>query len=425
MSRISTLVVSLFSCLAFASAALAAPINVSGITLDLPPDSTGWTSETGKAGSLLMQRQLTDEDGEKSAAIIQVTTPITQGSFEANLAAMMKTIPELADEEPLLDYDGVTPAGYKISMRDICCGRRDGIGLSSIVVGVEMPDRSQRFLMLLTMNMDSDQRDLVENEFAYFVRSLRPEGQAEAPRLAPEDGDGGIEGVYTTLRTGLQINPFGGMDFQADSLIMAFDKGGLFSHEIPAAGKSMAEHCAASPDQCGTYRLEGGGLFGGPQKLTLRELNSDYAILQTEEVDFARDGDDLKVGSDDYTHIPPFGRDTKFNGTWRYFWAQTGSMAFSSTSVSSERILRMGNDGRFTMDGWSGFMSSNTIGDSTTSTAGNSDKPQESGRYEVDGYTLRLIGDDGNTVAMSLFAPDIGSDGLLVLNGNNYLKQDD
>jgi hypothetical protein len=409
---------------ALASPALSAPIVVDGIALDLPADSTGWTSQTMNGGSLMLTRNFVDSDGDKSAAMVQIGTRITQGTFDANLAGMLKVIPELAEEDPTLKYDGTTPAGYRISMRDVCCGYRNDISMSQIVVGVQMPDQSQRFLLLLTMNMSSDDKKIVENDFAYLARSLRPEGTAEAPKLAPADGDGGLEGVYTTLRTGLSLNAFGGMDFNADSVILAFDKSGLFSHEIPSAGQTMAEHCAESPDECGTYRLDGGGLFGGPDKITLRDLNSDYAILENDEMGFGRDGDGLKLGDEDFRHIPPFSRDTKFNGSWRYFWAQTGSLAFSSNSVSVERVLQMDNAGRFTMQGWSGFSSSNTIGDSTVSTAGNSDGNVEAGRYEVDGYTLKLIGDDGKEVLMSLFAPDIGSDGILVLNGGNYLKQD-
>lgn len=424
MSGFSARFLPLVCFLAFASPALATPIVVDGIAVDLPPDLTGWTSQTGNGG-LLMQRQVTDEDGDKSAALIQIGNRIAQGGFDANLAAMTRTIPELAEEDALLKSDGVTPAGYRIAMRDICCGYRGDISLSTVVVGLQLPDQSQRFLMLLTMNMSSDQKQAVEKEFAYLVRSLRPEAVAAAPGLAPQDGDGGLDGVYTTLRTGLTLNPFGGMDFQADNLILAFDKSGFFSHEIPAAGRTIPEHCAEVPDDCGTYKVEGGGLFGGAQKITLRDLNTDYAILETEERDFGRDGETLKLGDDDYKHIPPFSRETKFNGSWRYFWAQTGSGAFSSGSVSVERVLQMGNDGRFTMNGWSGFMTSNDVGDSTVSAAGNSSKPVESGRYEVDGYTLKLIGDDGASVLMSLFAPDIGSDGLLVLNGNNYLKEDE
>lgn len=410
---------------AFAAApAFTAPIVVDGIAVDLPPDSTGWSQESGSGGNVLLQRDMVDEDGERSAALVQIGGRITQGSFESNLAIMLQTVPELAEEDTMLEADGVTPAGYRVAMRDVCCGYRDDISLSSVVVGYELPDRSQRFLMLLTMNMSSDQREIAEADFAYMVRSFRTADMPARAQLTPQNGDGGLEGVYSTLRTGLALNPFGGMDFQADSLIMAFDKSGLFSTVIPPSGRSIAEHCAAEPGDCGTYRIEGGGLFGGPQKITIRNVETDYAVLETEELEFGRDGETLKLGSDDYRHIPPLSGDTRFEGSWRYFWAQTGSGAFSSNSVSVERVLEMGKDGRFTMQGWSGFSSSNDMGTGEVSTAGGSERPVESGRYEVDAYALRLIGDDGKIVTMSLFAPDVGSDGLLVLNGNNYIKDE-
>ncbi len=415
----------LLAAVALASSASAETIVLEGIAVDLPPGATGWVQKTGNSGSVMLQKEVTDEDGDRSMAMIQISNRITQGDFAANMTAMTKTIPELADEDPVMDSDGVTPAGYRISLRDICCGRRDGIRLATVVAGLELPDKTQRFLMLLTMNMNSDQRNAVEEEFAHVVRSFRQEGAAEATPLRPENGDGGLEGVYTTLRTGLQINPLGGMDFQADSLIMAFDKSGYFSRELPASGRTIPEHCAAAPQQCGTYRLEGGGLFGGAETIVLRDVETDYGILVSETEEFGRDGDSLKVGGDDYRPVPPMGRDTRFEGSWRYLWAQTGSGAFTSNSIAVERVLAMRQDGTFTMQGWSSFASSSDLGTGTVNTAGHNTKPVESGRYEVDGYTLRLIGNDGETVLMSLFAPDAGSDGILILNGNNYLKDDD
>ncbi|GLQ09694.1 hypothetical protein GCM10007913_16260 [Devosia yakushimensis] len=77
------------------------------------------------------------------------------------------------------------------------------------------------------------------------------------------------------------------------------------------------------------------------------------------------------------------------------------------------------------MTGWSGVMSSNASGDTSTSVTASSNRPNMSGRYEVDGYTLKLTGSDGSEKTLSLFLPDAGSDGLLVIDGNNYLKNED
>src|SRR5262249_37597157 len=150
-------------------------IVVDGMAVDLPPDSTGWDAQTGSSGNVLMQKQVTDADGNKSAALIQVGNRITQGGFDANLAAMLKTIPDLAAQDPVHHDARPTLSGYRIATRDVSCRYRGHISPASVVVGLQLPDDSQRFMMLLTMNMDSDQKKAVEQEFACLVRSYRPE----------------------------------------------------------------------------------------------------------------------------------------------------------------------------------------------------------------------------------------------------------
>ncbi|OWV72672.1 hypothetical protein ATY76_07610 [Rhizobium sp. R339] len=52
------------------------------------------------------------------------------------------------------------------------------------------------------------------------------------------------------------------------------------------------------------------------------------------------------------------------------------------------------------------------------------ERPGSSGRYRLSGYRLDLTDAAGKTESLSIFAPDKGSDGLLVINGQNYLKDD-
>ncbi len=51
------------------------------------------------------------------------------------------------------------------------------------------------------------------------------------------------------------------------------------------------------------------------------------------------------------------------------------------------------------------------------------DRPAERGRYRLEDNTLTLEGDDGSIEMLSIFAPDIGSDKLLISDGLNFLKE--
>jgi hypothetical protein len=122
--------------------------------------------------------------------------------------------------------------------------------------------------------------------------------------------------------------------------------------------------------------------------------------------------------------VPPFSSDTRFNGEWRYFFASSGISDASSGSIAVERFLTLTPDGRFERSGWSGASSTMDTGGGTSGVTTSSDTPISSGSYQVDGHTLTLIGPSGESEKLSIFAPDVGSDELLVIDGNNYLKQD-
>lgn len=395
---------------------------VGELKLDLPDAAEGWTRKPGSGNAILLQKEF--RDGErKGAALIQILQPIRSGSFEANWRTMVDTVPELAAEDPRPKATGKTLGGQLIRMESRCCASRSDVSMASINVGIQTAS-GQHFLTLVTLNLDRDGRRSAEDEFQRLVRSARPSGQSGPPVLTPPENGGGLEGVYTSLYTGVTPNAFGGMDFVSDSRVMAFDPSGLYSREIPEGGADIAAHCRREPAGCGTYSLSGGGLLRGPERIELNEVAGDYAIVETESQPFERDGGDMKLGETEWTRIPPLPRGTPFEGTWRFFWASSGTTAFSSGGVSSERLLTMTADGTFTRSGSYGVTSSYEGGGSTTGVAGSGDHPLEQGRYEVEGYALKLTGAGGRTETLSLFAPEQGSDGLLVINGNNYLKQD-
>lgn len=407
-----------------AAPALAASYTIGDIRFDLPGKARGWKVQEGEGGSLALVKTVNTDDGGKGGAFIQVPPPTSQGAFADNFAAMAAILPELRDEDPVIERTGTTMDGYPIMLSDVCCGYRDDILVASIAVGMQRPD-AQYFLVLIMINLDSDQRRALEEEFAFAIRSVRSKNEETPAVLTPADGAGGLEGVYTSLQTSLMPNVFGGMDFTAESVILALDPSGLYSSEIPAAGVSMRDHCTARLKSCGTYALRGGGWFGGADSIELAQMSNDYGIVETETEAFSRDGNNLVIDEDDYRRIPPLPRGTQLDGSWRYFWASSGMTATSSGGVSSERLLTMTPDGRFEMTGWSGVMSSNATGDTSTSVTASSNRPNMSGHYEVDGYTLKLTGSDGSEKTLSLFLPDAGSDGLLVIDGNNYLKNED
>lgn len=384
------------------------------MTLTVPP---GWTVQRdGKTVQLDRKfPEAKDERGEGIGAI-RIIGPATEppARFDANFMSVVNALPELAEEDPIVEADGQTPQGHRLRIDDRCCMRREGVSFSQIVAGFGA-GRKQVFIHMMQANLRGDNAAQADADFAALVRSVRVRPRDAAFALVPKPGDGGLEGVFSRLETGLRPNVFGGMDFYAENHVLVLDPGGLFSTELPTGGQSLTRHCAQAPQDCGLYAVQG-------KRIQMRSVINDYGVMQTETTPFAQTRDGLTIDGQDHRRIPPVG--PVLDGEWNYTFASSGTMAGSSGSIAVERTLILRPDGTFRRQGWSGASTSNDMGSGTSGVTTSSRRPLEQGRYTISDYVLTLRGADGSTETLGIFAPDVGSDALLVINGANYLKQE-
>lgn len=424
--RVNPLVgaVSFFLVLIFvSSAAVAASVDIGGMTLTIP--GSGW-KKIGKGDTFMLQKDFPETaDDKRGNALIQIAKPVSarRSALQAGLDTFVKTLPDMAKEDVLVKHYGVTINGDDIRVEERCCARMKNISVNQIVVGIASDDR-QAYLQLAQLNMRGDRSKAVEAEFAAIVRSLKLDASDKDFALVPPEGAGGLDGVFTHLSTGLTPNAFGGMDFYSNSEISMFDPKGLFSTELPAGDESLEEHCGRKPTDCGLYKLKGGGLFSGAGTIETHSVTSDYGTIEIESRPFSRKGNDLVIDQADYRAVPPFEDGTALEGEWVYTYASSGMTATSSGSFASRHTLTLHRNGTFERTGWSGASSTNDIGSSTTGVTVGGNRPGQNGRYKLAGYRLELTDASGKTEKMSIFEPDKGSDALLVIDGNNYLKDD-
>lgn len=390
-----------------------------GARFAVPP---GWAG-TAQNGVWQGRRDFAGERGRRGAALLQVARPVPRAvaAPDAVFARFAATVPELATTRPTTKGEGVTVNGHPIRYDSRCCGRRNDVSIATDTVAID-DGAETHVLTMISLGLRRDDARAARAEFDAIVRSYRPRPQDRAFALEPPPGAGGLDGVFSHMNSGVRPNVFGGVDFVADMEVLVFDRGGLFARSIPAGGQGLAAHCRATPTDCGTYSLSGGG---GAERIVLRRAGSRYGILDTETEPLRRDSAGLRIGDTLHERVPPLPANTRFDGTWRSFSASSGSTAFSSGSVSSERLLELSPDGRFRRSGFSGVSSTNSAGGGTTGVTAARRRPAESGRYEAQGYRLVLRGDDGTEQALSLFRPG-GQDGdkLLVIDGDNYLRRD-
>lgn len=379
---------------------------IGGAVLDIP---ASWKSQTPE----LFVRDFGDYK-----VLLQITGPADekQDTFDKNFDMLATTIKELAEENPMSKDRGVTIAGHQIRIEQRCCEYIRDVMASQTLVGVAARDR-QIFLLMLELGRGEDEdEDAVRADLQTITRTMRVLPDDKPFELVPGPDDGGLEGAFTTLRTGVRPNPWGGLDFYSDSEIVLFDKAGLYSNEIPTGSKSMSQHCQAVPDDCGLYALKGKGWFSGASRIERREVANLYGLIEVEEEPFIDKGDELDIDGSSYYRVEAYKRGKRFDGVWKYLFAQSGPQG----GVAVERQLTLKPDGAFEGRGWAGtsFYNENASG------VFSSPDGVERGTYEVEGNTLTFFSAQGVKTEKSIFAPGRGEDGLLIIDGGNYLKQE-
>ncbi|MBE9603686.1 hypothetical protein IAI18_02345 [Acetobacteraceae bacterium H6797] len=379
----------------------------------------GWSPPPNPKPSLWQAvRKYGDGRGRSSGALIQITSPIprSQGGLQTNFNQIVNSTADLGRERPTMHGEGETVNGHRMLYDSRCCGRMGEASVGTDTVGIDDGERVW-LLRLVRINLRGDDRQAADADFEALVRSFRPRESDSAFELRPAQGDGGLEGIFTHLNTGIRPNAFGGTDFYAESEVLNFEPGGLYAEAIPSGETSLADYCRQKPRECGTYRVRG-------NQVEWRSVENDYGTIKRRTEPLRREGSILRIGETEHRMVEPMAPDTRLQGVWRYFWASSGSGAFSSGSVAVEKRLLLTRDGRFQRTGFSGATSTNEMGGSRTGVTAGSNRPVETGRYRLEGYRLVLTGDDGRRETLSIFRPDQGSDGLLIIDGNNYLKQD-
>ena len=401
----------------FALCLIAAPLaaeEIAGARFDLPQ---GWTFV--ERGALSSYRK---EFPGGSAALLLVAGPASESParFDSSFESIVEATGAETARDPIVEERGTNTNGHLMRYEITCCLERQGASFDQTTVGIASGSQ-QMFFVLVSINLDREADEVADADFAAIIRSVRLPGDAQGLALTPAAGDGGLEGPYTYLATGVMPNVFGGMDFFAESRVRFFDPSGVFANVMPKGG-SVAAHCAVTPTDCGTYAVQPGFLFLGGE-IRLSQVRGAFGLVESEVLPFARNGDALKIGEDVLTPITPIGDGTRFDGVWRYFFASSGAAAGSSGGVAIERILTLRPDGTFAREGWSGVSSTIETGDVTSGVTASSARPLATGTYAVEGHTLVLTG-AGEREVQGLFAPEPGSDALLVIDGESYIKQD-
>lgn len=269
------------------------------------------------------------------------------------------------------------------------------------------------FGQMVLLGVTDEDEDAIEAEFGRVIASFDFAGMGVRPAVPALEPTEDVDGFFFNLSGDLQLNPMGAMDYVTRLSAYYFEPGGRYATEAPYGEGGLEGFCARMPEKCGAYILKDG-------EITLRDVSSRFGLVEEETEPFVIEKGKVVIDGTDHYETPPLVSPT-LDGSWTHLFAQSGSIGGTSSSISSVRTLAFRPDGRFTRSGFTGVSSTTESGESRTGVTSGDHQPDETGRYTIERYTLRLDFDTGAREMMSVYAPGDDLD-LLVINGSNYLR---
>lgn len=273
------------------------------------------------------------------------------------------------------------------------------------VVAMQRPQGLASAFMIL-VNVDDASRTKVEQAWDSVVASFDYGGGLRPALPTPVAGTQSLDGPYVYTVTSFAQNPMGGTSMQYNWRLRQFAPNGLYADRLPLAGETLETVCAKAPDDCGTYRIEGDQVtFNDVTRFGLVEADRPKTMKPTER--------GFSLGGMPYE--PAQGVPTPtLNGSWRHNYFASGP----GGSVTSIRQIDFTADGRYTRTGFAGVTVDNPVAGISTTSSGTD--PEQTGRYEIDGLTLKLTSDAGETEVMSLVAADPADLSFLFIDSDSY-----
>jgi hypothetical protein len=386
-------------------------------------------AETRKLGGMMIELPAAYDTAETSSgltlkkiagrgkALIVISNPLNA------VATPQQAIAKLVDQfrtsfknaTRIIQRDGENANGAPMR-QEIWIFQQPSATANFVVVA---PPKRIHIFSLLMVDVDRETMKAVEAEFDELVKTAKLDDADKGFRLEPEPGAGGLDGLYTHFRMRLTLNAFGGMDSNSEMEVLYFAPDGLFSREPPTE-QNLRAFCALPSTACGTYGVKTSA--SSTEQLELRDPQGGIGMFRRSLQTFKQRDETLTIGSDEWRKVKP-ARDLKLDGRWDYFTASSGTTAYSSGGYFNSDSIVFTSAGRFTRSGGSGIFTKQSIGDGSTTVAGNNPRAEVNGTYSIDGFTLSLTEDDGTVNRVSFFTNDEAKPDLLVIDGRNYTRK--
>ena len=338
-----------------------------------------------------------------SNGMVLVTSPL---GYQGDKVAVLKNFLTTVDPQFQAKWKiktGVTPHGYDVLYTS---GFIKSRSVRIYIVTVALFSKNEVAIVALFDPGYKGKGDL-QNSFGELLSSARFTNNM-SPHNELNQGKR-IDGFYVGIgaKTGVSVLAQTVVEVGAKGLWIKSD--GRYALTEAGITGDFNTYCDQYPKNCGRYQIANG------EYTTWRSGSTQSTRLQiytAKKQPFSQQGKDLILGKTRYRHIPPLS-DFRLNGDYRLLRADSATgVGDRVRSGYVETNYGFSQDGRFIKGGSVSMFSE--FGNSSVLTSGN--RNVRIGRYKINGYTLALSFDDGETQTKAFFMID----GVPVINGDLY-----
>ena len=340
-----------------------------------------------------------------SDGMVLVSQPSVYGNDKmAVFKAFVQAVDPAEDVDEWKIRNAVTPGGYDVLYASEFV---EPAGLHTYFVPVAIFSLDKMAMVALA---DPEYRDELQSSFGNLLASARFVDNP-TPQSGPGEGER-LDGFYAAIGSKAGVSATAQVTVEVGAVGLWLKPDGRYAHTESGIVGDFDTYCERLPKNCGRYEISNGGYKTWRMATN---LETKLQLYRKETEKFAKRGRDIVLDGFHYRYVAPLS-DFRLDGDYRLLKAGSQTDAVGRESGGYiETAYGFKKDGRFVKGGSVSMFTA----DPGVRTHTFGDRKARTGKYRIDGYTLTLTYDDGETEREAFFMMDTTP----VIDGDMYEKR--